>query len=270
VELPTFTTPETDALCRDIAKRSKGVAFLGFSRGKDSLCAWLQLRKYFTRIIPFTCNSIPNMKFVTKTLDYYEYEFQTHILRLMGEDLPMALSRYIYQDDILECDWIDENMEVDDYSKLDILEFLRYKYNLPKAWCAFGISANDSIDRLIYCRKTGGKSEDHRTFYPCWNWPRAELINAIKESGLKLSSEYKYVKRSMGGVPSATYNKVLMEHYPDDWKTLQKWYPLAYVKNLREEMLDREYERRKNEEIAANGGRTEDSANDENTESGEE
>ena len=254
--LPDFTTPETDALCRDIAKRSHGVAFIGISRGKDSLCAWLNLRRYFSRIIPFHCASIPNMKFVTKTLDYYEYEFQTHILRLMGEDLPMALSRHIYQDDILECDYIDENLDCDDYSKLDILDYLRYKYNLPKAWCAFGISANDSIDRLIYCRKTGGKSEDHRTFYPCWNWPKAELLRAIRESGLKLSSEYKYVKRSMGGVPSATYNKVLMEHYPEDWKTLLKWYPLAEVKNYREAMLDREAARRKEKEIVDAGGRT--------------
>ena len=66
----------------------------------------------------------------------------------------------------------------------------------PQAFCKIipDISANDSIDRLIYCRKTGGKSEDHRTFYPCWNWPKAELLRAIRESGLKLSSEYKYVR----------------------------------------------------------------------------
>ena len=60
----------------------------------------------------------------------------------------------------------------------------------------------------------------------------------------------------MGGVPSATYNKVLMEHYTEDWKTLLKWYPLAEVKNYREAMLDREAARRKEQEIVDAGGRT--------------
>lgn len=254
MNLPEFSTKATDELCREIAQRSKGVVLLGLS-GKDSLCAWLQLSKYFTRIIPFHCCSVPNLQFVSKYLDYLEYEFQTHILRLKGEDLPMALVRHIYQDDIFDCDWIDENWEVEDYSKLDILNYLRYKFNLPKAWCAFGISANDSIDRLIYCRKTGGKSEDHKTFYPCWDWPKSELVRAIYESGVRVSPTYKYAKRSVGGPPSATYNKIMKEHFPKDWETYKLWYPLAEVKNLREDMLDREFAKKKEQEIRDFGGK---------------
>lgn len=257
MNLPTFSTPGTDALCTEIAKKSRGVCFLMLS-GKDSLCAWLQLRRYFTRIIPWHAASIPGWELKRRYLDYLEYEFQTKILRLMGEDLPMALVRYVYQRSPWECDEIDEALEVEDYSKLDILGYLRMKYNLPRAWCACGISMYDSIDRMIYCRKTGGKSEDNRTFYPCFDWPRKEIVGAIRESGLRINPEYKYCKRSLGGVPCATYNKVLMEHYPSDWERLLKWYPLAEAKNYREEMLERHFRELQDERIAARGGKSTD------------
>lgn len=256
--LPTFHTEETDRLCETIAKKSNGTIFLMLSAGKDSLAAWLQLRRWFRRIIPFHCASIPGYEFKKAYLDYLEYEFQTKILRLMGEDLMMALSRYVYQESPWMCDMIDEELDVEDYSKLDILGYLRMKYNLPRAWCACGISAFDSIDRMIYCRKTGGKSDENRTFYPCWNWPRKEIIGAIRDSGLKLSSEYKYCKRSLGGVPCSTYNKVLMEHYPKDWERLLKWYPLAEVKNYREAMLERHFKELQDAKIAERGGKVAD------------
>ena len=71
--LPTFNTDVTDALCKEIANKSKGVCFLGFSHGKDSVLAFLQLSRYFKRIIPFHCASVPHLKFVDAILDYYEY-----------------------------------------------------------------------------------------------------------------------------------------------------------------------------------------------------
>ena len=257
--LPTFNTDITDALCKDIAKKSKGVCFLGFSHGKDSVLAYLQLSRYFKRIIPFHCASIPHLKFVDAILDYYEYEFHTRILRLMGEDLAMSLKRLIYQDprDATTCD--DEFGDVDDYNKLDILEYLRQKYNLPRAWCAFGVNAADSQDRRIYCNKTGGFSTINRTFYPTWDWPRSEIVAALKESGLKLAPEYKYSKRSIGGVPCATYNKILKEHFPEDYKTYKKWYPLMDLKTRREEILDARHEAKLDEAAASYGGKEEDS-----------
>lgn len=251
----TFTTPETDALCREIAEKSRGTVFLMFS-GKDSLCAWLQLRRYCSRIIPFHCSSIPHMEFVDRTLDYYEMMFQTRILRMMGEDLTMALVRHVYQEYPWECDRIDEEIgPIEDYNKLLILSYLRKEYNLPRAWCAVGISMYDSIDRMIYCKKYKGKNDANRTFYPCYNWTRTQVVDAIAESGLKLSSEYRYARRSIGGVPSATYNRILMEHYPRDWERTKLWYPLAEVKNKREEMIDANYPKWLEQRAAERGGR---------------
>ena len=257
LNLPRFSTPATDALCAEIAKKSHGTVFCMLSRGKDSLCAYLQLRRFFKRIVAFHCATIPDYQFANEYLDYLEGAFGTRILRMMGEDLKMALVRHIYQDSPWECDVIDSVFPDEDYTKLDVLDYLRMKFNLPRAWCAVGISQNDSIDRLIYCRKNGGKNPKNRTFYPCFDWPREEMLNAIWEAGLYVSPEYKYTKRSMGGIPSATYNKVMMEHFPRDWELTKKWYPLAEVKNYREEMIDANYPLWLEQEAAKRGGRDE-------------
>lgn len=253
--LPIYSTTATDSLCREIAKKSHGTIFLMMSRGKDSLCAYLQCLKYFSRVLPFHCATLPGYRFSAEYLDYLEAMLNIRILRMMGEDLKMALVRHIYQETPWECDVIDEVFPDVDYTKLDVLEYLRMKFNLPRAWCAVGIGKNDSIDRLIYCRKTGGKNVSNRTFYPCWDWPREELLNAITDAGLVLAPEYKYTKRSMGGIPSATYNKVMMEHFPQDWELTKKWYPLAEVKNIREDMIDANYPLWMEQEARKRGGR---------------
>ena len=253
--LPIYSTEATDSLCREIAKKSHGTIFCLLSRGKDSLCAYLQCLKFFNRIICVHCATVPGYRFADEYLDYLEAMLNTRILRMMGEDLKMALVRHIYQETPWECDVIDEVFPDVDYTKLDVLEYLRMKFNLPRAWCAVGIGKNDSIDRLIYCRKTGGKNVSNRTFYPCWDWPREELLNAITDAGLVLAPEYKYTKRSMGGIPSATYNKVMMEHFPQDWELTKKWYPLAEVKNVREEMIDANYTLWMEQEARKRGGR---------------
>ena len=258
MNLPTYNSSATDELCQEIAKKSHGVCLLMLSRGKDSLCAWLQLRRYFKRIVPFHCCTLPGSVMAAEYLDYLEYQFQTRILRMMGEDLRMGLQRYFYQATPWQCDAIDAEWgDSPAYSKLDVLEYLRMKFNLPRAWCAVGISKNDSIDRLIYCRKTGGKNESHRTFYPCWDWPRSELINAIDEAGLLVAPEYKYTKRSMGGVPCATYNRIMERHFPQDWELTKKWWPLAEAKNIREEMIDANYAKWREQEAGKRGGRVE-------------
>ena len=254
LNLPRYSTPATEELCAEIAKKSHGTVFLMCSRGKDSLCAWLQLKKFFNRIVPFHCATIPDCRYANEYLDYLEDVFGQRVLRMMGEDLKMSLVRYMYQESPWECDAIDATFEDEDFSKLKVLDYLRMKFNLPRAWCAVGISQNDSIDRLIYCRKNGGKNLKHRTFYPCFDWPREELFNAIWESGLYVAPEYKYTKRSMGGVPCAIYNKVLMEHFPADWELTKKWYPLAEVKNVREGMIDANYAKWMEQEAAKRGG----------------
>ncbi len=244
VLLPSFKTDATDALCREIAKKSRGVCFLGFSRGKDSLCAWLSLKRYFKRIIPFHSASVPMLRFTEDALRHYEDMMETHILRMVSAEMRLALSRLQYQ---VPGDDFDEMLEIDDekFTILDMVEGLRKAYNLPRAWCAFGISQSDSIDRRIYCQKVGGKNPQNLSFYPCYDWPRAEIVDAVRQSGIRLSSEYRFTNRTLVGIPSTTMNGILKKHYPEDWERFLAIYPLAEAKTLRERYLDRAYAERR-------------------------
>lgn len=241
LEFPSYSTPETDSLCKDIAKKSKGVCFLGFSGGKDSLCAWLQLRRYFDRIIPFHCATLPGMRFREKALREYEDAFGTHIVRMMDASLQSDLIQGIYQ--LREDGPFIASLGWHRYDKLEVLEFLRKTYNLPRAWCAFGIQASDSIDRRIYCAQYHGRNEGNRTFYPCWDWPHGEVLNTVRESGLPLSCEYKYSSRTIEGTPSATYTDILRRHFPEDYKVQMDFYPLSEAKGYRERMNEAILER---------------------------
>ena len=253
VDFPSFNTPEADALCKDIAKKSNGVCFFGFSRGKDSLCSWLQLRRYFKRIIPFHCSAIPYANYMEQALCYYEEMFNTHILRIVDGGFYQNLYGLMYQTLESGMDFVTK-YRYPKYNKLDLLDALRITYNLPRAWCAFGINASDSIDRRIYVNQYQGRMENNKTFYPCWNWKRKEIFDTVKESGLMLTSEYKYMKSSMEGFPCATTNKILRKHYPEDYERLLSYFPLMEAKTVREEFLDREAYQRKAAQIAANGG----------------
>lgn len=234
--LPTYSTPETESLCKEIAKKTNGVCFLGFSRGKDSVCAWLYLKKFFKTVIPFHCCLVPKLRFSEQALKYYEYEFDTHILRMQDSSLHADLRRMVYQYGMDER-FID-NYGFYDYDKHDIMDLLRKVYALPNAWCAFGINASDSIERRIYVQNIQGKNPNHKTFYPCWNWPHDKIIETCKESGLKLAPEYNFVNRSIAGMPSVYWLQQLRDNYPDDYKKVEDWYPLCWASILRMEFRD--------------------------------
>ena len=250
---PTFSTEATDELCKDIAKRSNGVCLFGFSRGKDSLCAFLQLRRFFKRIIPFHCAAIPGLNYAEQALLYDEEMFNTRILRMTEGTVYTNLYGGMYQTLEGLCDLL-VNRDFREYRKLDMLDELRQIYHIPKAWCAFGIAASDSLDRRIWVMNVQGRNEGNKTFYPCYDWPREKIIETVRESGLMLPPEYKYSKFSMPAMPCATYNRIFAKHFPDDYERMKDVFPLMEAKTFREELLDRDAAERKRSEIEFVGG----------------
>jgi len=256
----SFNTPETDALCKEIAKRSKGVCLLGFSGGKDAVCAYLNLSRYFTRIVPFHCATLPNLPVREEALRYYENVLETHIYRMAEKDVFTMMARMIYQ--LYEDEEFIDSLDYVDYDKCDVAEYLRYKLNLPKAWCAFGINACDSLERRFLCSSCGGMHEEGKSFYPTWNWPKKEILGAIRANGIKLSNEYNHFCGSIDTAPTWHMINKMRKYYPKEYAILKDYLPLCDAELARQDF------RREILKVDERGHKLEDDKEKDGTENG--
>lgn len=217
-------TPDSDALCREIAKASGGVCLLSFSRGKDALAAWLNLTRFFDRIIPFTCAGVPHLDFADEYLAYVERIFGTHVIRIQDGGLYGAIDALQFQLPHDEA-WIDE-AELPRYDAQDIADAIRNHLGYPNAWTAYGLNASDSIDRIITVRQCRGRYYGTRSFYPNFDWTHAQIMDALKQSNVKLSNEYHIAARSFAGGLMPHTLLAVERRAPDVIGRLEHYYPL--------------------------------------------
>lgn len=235
--------PSSDALCREIAKASGGVCLLSFSRGKDALAAWLNLTRFFDRIIPFTCAGIPHIDFADEYLDYVERIFQTHIIRIQDGGLFSNITQLVYQLPTDET-WIDD-AGLPIFDAQDIVNEIRLKLGLPNAWTAYGLNASDSLDRIITVRQCKGRYYGTRSFYPNWDWTHAQIIDAIKASNIKLSNEYHIAARSFAGGLMSNNLLAVEERAPGLLARLEEYYPLLRASLCRAEWRNEKWIKQK-------------------------
>jgi hypothetical protein len=226
-------TPASRAVCKEVARLSGGTIFLGFSRGKDSVAAWLWLREFFPRVIPFHCAAVPGLGFVERSLAYYEELFQTPIIRCLSGELLDAVSQLVYQP-IEDEDWIDA-LDWHGQSNEQVVADLRRSLGLPNAWVAWGISATDSVIRRSAQKYDGGKSEKRRALYPCFDWPKALILNTIEQAGASLPEDYRLACRSFAGVPGIRHLARMREVFPEDFERVKLCYPFVEAQLARME-----------------------------------
>lgn len=228
-----FGTDETRRLCSDIAAASGGVCFLGFSRGKDSIAAWLWLSNFFERIIPFHCASIPGLKFVDESLEYYEEFFKTKIERCISGDVMSAISNLVFQPQ--EDEELIDSLNIVSFDNHQVYLSLRKKYNLPDAWCAFGINATDSIDRRIYVNKCRGRHDHRKTFYPCFDWKKQQILEFIFAHGAKLPRDYLLANRTIASLPNLRHLISMEKLMPDEFERVELLFPFIRARLARNE-----------------------------------
>ena len=231
VEIGTEATIE---LCTTMAKYGKGTCFLGFSRGKDSVAAWLWLRRFFNRIIPFHVASVPHLQISDRSLDYYERFFHTKIERFMDGTVLRDFFTLRYQSPA-NADEI-QQMKFYQFDKAELTDYLRKKYDCEDAWTAYAINGSDSIFRRETCRSCNGRRIVSHSFYPLWDWTKWQIYKIIDDSGVKLAPDYMFSKRSVVGTPTqiAIANGI-KERYPEDFRRTKTMFPLCEVAVARNE-----------------------------------
>jgi len=217
-----------------MAEASDGVAILSFSCGKDSIAAWLQMRKYFDRIIPVYKYFVPGLQFIERSLQYYEDFFGCHIYRLPHPAFFKKMNTGLFQPPYRMNVILDE-MDIDqsEYNDLVISDIVREKEGLSDdVYTAVGVRMADGPMRRMQIKTSGCVIHTKKIFYPVYDWLKADIIREMDAVGIKLPVDYKMFGRSFDGL-NYTYIKPLKEWFPDDYKRLLEWFPFAEMDLLR-------------------------------------
>lgn len=222
-------------LCEQMAAECD-TAILAFSTGKDSIAAWLQMRRYFNRIVPYYCYCVPGLEFVEESLRYYEDFFGCHIYRLPHRSFFRWLRGYVYQPPARATTIERADLPSDEeYNDDTIGDLIRNCAQLPDgAYVGNGVRMADSPYRRIGLKTHGAINHNAKRFYPVYDWKKEDLMRAFLESGVKLPVDYRLFGRTFDGL-DYRFLKPIKEHYPRDYEKIMDWFPLAELEIRRRE-----------------------------------
>ena len=219
-------------LCETMAQECD-TAILAFSTGKDSIAAWLQMRKYFKRIIPYYCYTVPGLEFVENSLKYYEEFFGCHIYRLPHRSLYRMLRNLVFQppEHVTKIEALD--IPGEEYDDSAIGDIIRDCMELPgNVFAGTGVRMADSPMRRIAMKTHGAINRNAKRFYPVFDWKKEDLLREFDESGVKLPIDYKLFGRTFDGI-DYRFLQPIKEHFPRDYEKIITWFPLAELELYR-------------------------------------
>lgn len=226
-----------------------GTCLFGFSRGKDTIAAFLWLRKFFHNIIPFHIASIPHLSFIDRSLAYYENELGIKIHRLVSGDtrfqaFNLVMQRLEDEEPLKKANPMYTLRTAKRYDNNDLSDVMRELYKkehgkpMPDGgWVGFGISAYDSMfRRLRMTKKGGGLKEDAgyrestKTFFPCYDWHPKDVMRTIEAVGLRLPDDYLLSNRTLAHIDHSQLPR-LKKLFPQDFERVKAFFPFieAYM-----------------------------------------
>ena len=225
-------------LCEKMAAECD-TAILAFSCGKDSIASWLQMRRYFRRIVPYYCYVVPGLQFVEDSLKYYEDFFGCHIYRLPHRSFPRYMRQKVFQPPShVKAIAAGDIPARDEYTDEIIGDIIRYSGKLPDAaFTGVGVRAADSPYRRIAIGRHGAINYNRKQFFPVYDWVKDDIIRAIDEAGIKLPVDYRLFGRTFDGL-DYRFTKEIRDHFPEDYERLLEWYPFAELDIMRYEGFD--------------------------------
>lgn len=203
---------------------------LAFSRGKDSVAAWLALREAGVVVVPYHMYLVPNLVFVAESLTYFERVFGVRIVNIPHPSLYRALNNFVFQSP--ERLAVIEAAELPDVSCELLVDWLREDYAEPGSWVADGVRAADSPVRRLSMATHGVRKAASGKVSVVWDWRKAHVMDAIESAGIRLPVEYEWFGRSFDGL-DARFLGPLKEHAPDDYQRVLDWFPLADLDLMR-------------------------------------
>lgn len=226
--------PNSDRLCEWVAEQTGGVTLLSFSTGKDSIGAWLHLRRYFKRIIPVYMYTVPGLEFVEESLRYYEDFFGCHIYRMPQPSLYNWFNNCFFTPpDRMP---VAMSLNLEEFTRDHVFDIVKLHNGLALngVYTAVGVRAVDSLNRWASIKTHGAVNRQRMNFFPIYDWRKDRLLEEIIRAGVKLPVDYRIWGRTFDGV-DWRFLKPLKEYYPRDYARILDYFPLLEVELLRYE-----------------------------------
>jgi hypothetical protein len=239
--------PDSETLRQEYAAKDEKM-ILSFSRGKDSISAWLAMLNSGIKpenIVPVYYYRIPGLQFTADSLDYFEQVFQQRIVRMPHPSLFRMWNEMIFQPPTRS--GIIEAAQMPTPSYQDIEQLLREDLKLPDStYVATGVRAADSIQRRTFIKKSGPITHAKKRVAIVWDWTKGECYDYIEKCGIELPADYELFAgkqrrsgRTFDGL-AAQFLGPIRDNLPQDYETILEWFPLADVDLFRHEQLANE------------------------------
>jgi len=232
-------------MVEDIIKKVKektDTIILSFSCGKESIVMWLILGDHF-RIIPLYLYIIPGLGFVEESLKYYEGFFCNKIYQRPSQLLINMLRNCIFSAPSQFRGYSGLRLRGDYYG---IIDDLKEELGIGDAYIANGMRANENLFQRLNLRKTGPIKRERKIFYPMHDWTNTDVEREIKKANIRLPIDYKLFGRSFNGI-GYRFLKPIRERFPEDYKLILDWFPLAELEIKRMEYRDEHFRQARSE-----------------------
>lgn len=237
--------PPSAKLRADYAAAGRPI-ILSFSRGKDSLAAWLAMLDSGIPpdlIYPVYYERVPGLPFSERSVQDMENWFDRPILRLPHPSLYSQWNQGVFQSPTRT--GLVRATDMPNVTYQDLEEQIRAHHGLPEdTHVATGVRAADGISRRTYLKVSGPYAALKQRVAIIWDWTKGECYDRITEAGVPLPVDYTWFAqpgrarsgRTFDGL-SYQFLRPIRDNSPEDWAYLTEWFPLIELEIIRHERL---------------------------------
>ena len=199
---------------------------VSFSGGKESVVVLDMCMRHFKRVAAFHMYQFPHLSFADEQLSWYEERYPgLEIIDLPHPNLSANMHYGIFRPYNLDVPLIGFN---------DIYNYVRWLTGIH--WIAAGERVSDSLVRRAMIKHSGTIDPVRGRFYPVANWNKADVEHYIKIHKLRLGRDSRAMGYSFPGIEQEAMTG-LHEHFPEDYRRMESWFPLVGTMVYRQENL---------------------------------
>lgn len=204
------------------------VTLCSFSRGKDAIATYLEVRDKFEEVVPFYLYGVPDLEFVEESLAYYEKLMGRRIIRLPQPKMYEMLNNMTYQPPVEERYRTILGWQLPNFDHVDVHHAVcrSVGVNPIETYTAIGLKLADSIQRRTALTRNGLVTHSKQKYYPIAYYSKQDVLDKCERAGWKLPIDYRYFKDSFDGL-QIRYMLPIKQHFPRDYQKILEWFPLV-------------------------------------------